>query len=93
MEHTGTLPWQRQKEPSPQEVAQQELEASLRDTQVRIAQAYAGFNSAVDADLVDSFVYEIMALRSRYSYLLRQRKALDGAEVEGAALAAVRPSA
>ena len=54
-----------------------ELEQSLQETRVLIAQAYAGFNAAADGELVESYVYEIQALQARYSYLLRQRKALE----------------
>lgn len=54
-----------------------ELEASLEQTRLQLAQAYAGFNAAADSELVESFVYEIQALQARYSYLLRQRKALE----------------
>ena len=54
-----------------------ELEQSLQETRVLIAQAYAGFNAAADSELVESYVYEIQALQTRYSYLLRQRKALE----------------
>lgn len=67
-------PWRRQEKLS-EEVL--ELEKSLRETKLLIAQAYAGFNSAADSELVESYVYEIQALQARYSYLLRQRKALD----------------
>ena len=54
-----------------------ELEQSLQETRVLIAQAYAGFNAAADSELVEAYIFEIQALRARYSYLLRQRKALD----------------
>ena len=54
-----------------------ELEQSLQETRVLIAQAYAGFNAAADSELVESYVYEIQALQARYSYLLRRRKALE----------------
>ena len=47
-----------------------ELEQSLQETRVLIAQAYAGFNAAADSELVESYVYEIQALQARYSYLL-----------------------
>ena len=57
-----------------------ELEKSLEETRLLMAQAYAGFNAAVDSELVESYIYEIQALRARYSYLLRQRKALEGPE-------------
>lgn len=60
-----------------QEGELQELEQSLRETRLLIAQAYAGFNAADDGELVESYVYEIQALQTRYSYLLRRRKALD----------------
>ena len=68
-------PWTKQESPRP-EVA--ELEESLQNTRVLIAQAYAGFNAARDSELVESYVYEIQALQARYSYLLRRRKALSG---------------
>lgn len=54
-----------------------ELEKNLEETRLLMAQAYMGFNNADDGDLVESYIYEIQALRSRYSYLLRQRKALE----------------
>lgn len=59
-----------------------EIEKSLQETKILIAQAYAGFNSTADQDLVESYVYEIQALQARYSYLLRQRKAYDAAPGE-----------
>jgi len=67
-----------------QEAERKELEASLAATRLEIAQAYAGFNAVADPDLVESFVYEIQSLRSRYSYLLRRRKALEPGEEAGA---------
>ena len=44
-----------------------------------LAQAYQGFNAVRDPDLIESYVYEINSLQSRYSYLLRRMKELDGA--------------
>jgi hypothetical protein len=55
-----------------------QLAESLERTKVLIHQAYAGFNCAVDPDLIESCVYEINALQARYSYLLRKIKELDG---------------
>ena len=49
-------------------------------TRVQLNQAYAQFNLHSDLDLVDACVYEINALRSRYSYLVRQVKRLDAAD-------------
>lgn len=60
-----------------EEERRQELESSLKQTQLQLAQAYAGFNSTADQDLVESYIYEIQALQARYSYLLRQRKAME----------------
>ena len=65
------------RKPTPREEERRELEESLRETRVRIAQAYAGFNTAEDGELVESFIYEIQAQKVRYSYLLRRRKALE----------------
>ena len=67
-------PWKREEKSA--EVSQ--LEESLQEVRSRLAQAYAGFNFADDGELVESYVYEIQALQARYSYLLRQRKALSG---------------
>ena len=71
-------PWGRHPAPDGRESLRMELEESLRATRLLIAQAYAGFNAAADSELVESYVYEIQALQARYSYLLRQRKALEG---------------
>ena len=60
-----------------EEALRQDLEESLSQTRLLLAQAYAGFNSAADQELVESYIYEIQALQTRYSYLLRQRKALE----------------
>lgn len=51
----------------------------LVQTRTLVAQAYSGFNTARDPDLIESYVFEINALQSRYSYLLRRVKELDGA--------------
>ena len=50
----------------------------LSQTRALIAPAYQGFNDACDPDLIESYVFEINALQSRYTYLLRQVKELDG---------------
>lgn len=55
----------------------QDLLESLAATRVQINQAYCGFDTAHDPELVESFVYEINALQSRYSYLLRRIKELE----------------
>lgn len=59
-----------------------ELERALGETRLLLAQAYNGFNEVTDSELLDSYIYEIQALRCRYSYLLRQRKEFAGARSE-----------
>ena len=56
-----------------------QLMQSLAQTRLLINQAYSGFNTASDEDLIESFVFEINALQSRYSYLLRRIKELEAA--------------
>ena len=63
----------------PQEEERRELMSSLAHTRTLINQAYGGFNSANDADLIESYVFEINALQARYNYLLRRVKELEGA--------------
>lgn len=58
--------------------ARRELVSSLNHTRTLINQAYGGFNTASDADLIESYVFEINALQARYNYLLRRVKDLEG---------------
>ena len=62
---------------SPRDSEREQLMQTLADTRVLINQAYIGFNTARDHDLIESFVLEINALQSRYSYLLRRIKELE----------------
>lgn len=55
----------------------EQLLQTLAQTRILINQAYSGFNTAKDHDLIESFVFEINALQARYSYLLRRIKALE----------------
>lgn len=66
--------------PEPKSTERQELLEALAATRVQINQAYRGFDTAHDPELVESFVYEINALQSRYSYLLRRIKELECAQ-------------
>lgn len=63
----------------PPQPERQELMHSLSQTRTLINQAYGGFNTTCDSDLIESYVYEINALQARYNYLLRRFKALEGA--------------
>lgn len=71
----------RRKELERQEERRQLIEG-MRETRSQLNCAYAQFNSYSDPDLVDSCVYQINALQSRYSYFLRQMKLLDAAREE-----------
>lgn len=62
----------------------QQLLDGMAQTRVLLNQAYAEFNVQSDPDLVDSCVFTINALRSRYSYYVRRIKQLDaGKEAAG----------
>lgn len=45
------------------------LQDSLKKTRQALAVAYAGFDNAVDNDLIDSYIYEINSLLKRYKHL------------------------
>lgn len=42
---------------------------SINKTRRDLEIAYAGFDNAVDADMIDSYIYEIKALQMRYQHL------------------------
>ena len=54
-----------------------QLMAGMAQTRAELSRAYAQFNSHSDPDLIDSCVFTINALRSRYSYFVRRIKLLD----------------
>lgn len=66
----------RRRERAAREAERRELIASLASTRALIQQAYGGFNTVSDSDLIESYVFEIKALQSRYDYLLRRVKEL-----------------
>ena len=45
------------------------LQESIEKTRRDLNLAYAGFDDAVETDLIDSYIYEINALQKRYKYL------------------------
>ncbi len=65
---------------NPRQEERRFLMEGVAQTRVELNQAYAQFNLQSDPDLVEACVYEINALRSRYSYLVRQVKRLDAAD-------------
>ncbi len=42
----------------------------IEKTRQALENAYSGFDNALDADLIDSYIYEINSLDMRYKYLL-----------------------
>ena len=61
-----------------------DLRESIRKTRQALEIAYAGFDNALESDLIDSYIYEINALQKRYQHLtelastqpVRQEKSL-----------------
>lgn len=75
----------RRRLPTPEQEERQALLEGLDRTKILINQAYSCFNRESDPDLIESYVFEINALQSRYSYLLKRVRELE----EAAALPAV----
>ena len=71
------LGWGRKKVLTQDEEERLALGDGLSQTRVLLNQAYAAFNQATDRDLIESYVFEISALQSRYAYLLKKCKELD----------------
>ena len=46
------------------------LHDSIKKTRQALDIAYAGFDNALEVDLIDSYIYEITALQKRYKHLL-----------------------
>lgn len=72
----------RQKILSSEDMRRLQLKEEMDRTRIELNQAYAQFNVHSDPDLVDSCVFTINALRSRYSYFIRQMKLLDEGKAE-----------
>ena len=65
---------------TPEQEERQALLEGLERTRILINQAYSCFNRESDPDLIESYVFEINALQSRYSYLLRRVRELEEPE-------------
>ena len=74
----------RRKADAQKEEERRQLMEGMKQTRDQLNYAYSQFNLYCDPDLVDACVYEINALQSRYSYYVRQVKALEAAR-EGTA--------
>lgn len=45
------------------------LQDSIEKTRQALNDAYAGFDNAIEVDLIDSYIYEINSLQRRYKHL------------------------
>ena len=63
------------------------LREELQQTNVALKCAYDKFNYVTEPELIEASIYEISALKARYSYLLRCIKAQLGQEPCAAAAA------
>ena len=75
-EAAGVFTWKKKRN-TVRDQERRTLLEGLSQTRLLIAQAYSGFNTAHDPDLIESYVFEINALQARYSYLLRRVNELD----------------
>ena len=53
-----------------EELTKLDLQDSIQKTRQALDDAYAGFDNALDVDLIDSYIYEINALQKKYKHLL-----------------------
>lgn len=58
------------------------LKDSIEKTRQALEIAYAGFNNALETDLIDSYIYEITALQKRYNHLTALAETSAAAEPE-----------
>jgi len=58
------------------------LKDSIEKTRQALEIAYAGFNNALETDLIDSYIYEINALQKRYNHLTALAEACSTNEPE-----------
>ncbi len=56
------------------------LQDAIEKTRLALDIAYAGFDNAVDEDIIDSYIYEINALQKRYKHLTNLAEVLPRAE-------------
>lgn len=74
------IPMPKEKRPSrlikkkkqPQTTSQEDLIASIKLTQGLLKEAYSCFHQTIDPDLLESYVFEINALKARHNYLSKQ---------------------
>lgn len=55
--------------PVEEELTTLNINDSIEKTRQALEIAYAGFNNALETDLIDSYIFEINALQKRYEHL------------------------
>lgn len=58
--------------PIEEDLTKPNLEEDIKKTRYALEIAYAGFDNAVEPDLIDSYIYEINSLQKRYDHLMEQ---------------------
>lgn len=53
------------------------LKAELNETKGALDCAYSNFENVVEPALIDSYIYELKAIQTRYSYLLERARCLE----------------
>lgn len=61
-----------------EDLSRLDLKESIRKTRQALDIAYAGFDNALESDLIDSYIYEINALQKRYQHLTDLAATLPG---------------
>ena len=56
-------------QPVETEITPLSLKDSIEKTRQALEIAYAGFDNALEEDMIDSYIYEINSLQKRYKYL------------------------
>ena len=64
--------YERIKKPAP--AVQDDILLQIRETSVKLQNAYARFENESNEDLIDSIIYEIQSLSALYIYLIKQAK-------------------
>lgn len=55
--------------PIEEDYTRPDIQDAIKKTRYALESAYAGFDNAVDPDLIDCYIFEINALLKRYKYL------------------------
>ena len=68
--------------PVEEELTTLNINDSIEKTRQALEIAYAGFNNALETDLIDSYIYEINALQKRYEHLTALAEANQAFQVK-----------